>query len=82
MDSKWLQLIAQSSVNELVNIRQIFFEASLSAANSGRFLASVHASFLRASEQTVRAAIDLRNIRRSIAMELTNNIEDGFSTLF
>ena len=72
--------IAQFGLTETVNIKEITFDVSLSAASSGRFAASVNARLLGV-DASVRVNLDLRDITRAAA-ELADHVVDGLSDLF
>lgn len=72
--------IAQFGLTGAVNIKEITFDVSLSAASSGRFAASVKARLLGA-DASVSVNLDLRDITCA-AGELADHVVDGLSDLF
>ena len=73
--------IANVGLNGLISIREISFNARLDVAAGGSFSGSVRAAFLGAAETTVSINVNLYDIT-SMAMELTNHVGSGFSSLF
>ena len=75
------ELIADFSINGLISIRSVRFDAELSVANGGCFSGSVTARFLGGAQTTVSLNIDMNDIT-SMACQLADRIGNGLSGLF
>ncbi len=72
--------ISRFGLTGLINIREITFDVSLSAANSGRFAGSVRATILN-RDMSVMINIDLNDVI-GMARQLADHVGSGFSSLF
>ena len=74
------ELIAQYSLNNLINIREITFDVSLAVADGGQFSGSFSATIL-GEDMNESVYINLRDIT-DVAKNLADQIGDDFSSLF